>query len=292
MTATPCTSSAGELYRQLSFLGGIDGFPGRNFDVGNAKNKFYWLLDVLKPTFVRHTKAQRINGSAALALPPSSTTTTLVAMSDVEKGRLRSLVKFHLLSQYRRSGGENAFPLSRALGLLSGYGCRSKLVLLCEDLRSLRLKEPSLRAVVFTQSRESHEAVINAVRRNGFKVLEFSGSTSANNRDKSIREFQAPSQTPAVFVITMRAGNVGITLTAASRVYLMEPCLDPAVEVQAAGRIHRLGQTKSVRVIRYAFKNSPEHNITKLHKEIIAGKVSITDGFVPRRAIKILSDGL
>ncbi len=74
--------------------------------------------------------------------------------------------------------------------------------------------------------------------------------------------------------------------------YLMEPCLDPAVEVQAAGRIHRLGQTKPVHVIRYAFKDSPEYNITKLHKKIVAGKVSITDGFVPARAIKILAAGI
>ena len=46
-------------------------------------------------------------------------------------------------------------------------------------------------------------------------------------------------------VITMKTGTVGITLTAATRVYLMEPSLDPAMEVQAAGRIHRLGRTSA-----------------------------------------------
>ena len=49
--------------------------------------------------------------------------------------------------------------------------------------------------------------------------------------------------------MTYRTAAVGITLTAANRVYLFEPSLDPAQEVQAAGRIHRLGQTKEVNVL-------------------------------------------
>lgn len=194
--------------------------------------------------------------------------------------------------QNRRSGGEKAFTITKALGLSAGYGCQSKIALLTNDLQALRLKEPNLRAVVFTQSRDTHCEIINAFKHTIFEVLQFSGSTSAKNRDESIRSFQSSTPRHAVFVITMRAGNVGITLTAASRVYLMEPCLDPAVEVQAAGRIHRLGQTKPVHVIRYAFKNSPQHNITKLHQEVVAGRVSITDGHVPPKAIKILSAGI
>jgi SNF2 family DNA or RNA helicase len=66
--------------------------------------------------------------------------------------------------------------------------------------------------------------------------------------------------------------DTGITLTTASRVYLMEPSLDPAAEVQAAdGRIHRLGQTKQVQVKKLVFCNSIESNIVvfspKLHTE-------------------------
>jgi hypothetical protein len=52
------------------------------------------------------------------------------------------------------------------------------------------------------------------------------------------------------------AGNCGITLTAASRVYLMEPCVDPAVEAQAAGRIHRLGQDKHVLCKRLCYRGA------------------------------------
>mmetsp|Transcript_26940 Transcript_26940/g.77684 ORF Transcript_26940/g.77684 Transcript_26940/m.77684 type:complete len:504 (+) Transcript_26940:154-1665(+) len=292
VTATPCTGCVRELGHQLFFLGNLRDMNPVYRELNNSKARFYNALDALKPIVIRHTKSQRINGSAALALPPSSTTTTLVDMSAGEKRRMGENIKPHLVVRYRRSGGEKAFTITKALGLSAGYGCQSKLALLCSDLQTLRSKEPSLRAVVFTQSRDTHVEVINAVRQSGFEVLEFSGSTSAKKRDESIRNFQAKSTRPALFVNTMRAGNVGITLTAASRVYLMEPCLDPAVEVQAAGRIHRLGQTKPVHVIRYAFKDSPEYNITKLHKKVVAGKVSITDGFVPARAIKILAAGI
>ena len=56
------------------------------------------------------------------------------------------------------------------------------------------------------------------------------------------------------FCTTFATAAVGLTLTAASRVYLLEASLDPAQEAQAAGRIHRLGQTKEVLVRRFYFK--------------------------------------
>lgn len=111
-----------------------------------------------------------------------------------------------------------------------------------------------MHAVVFTAYTNTHAAVVRALRDDGLVTIEFSGSTGPVKRDEAIREFQrgldaasasvagggaAAKPRACVFVITTRAGNVGITLTAASRVYLMEPALDPAVEMQAAGRIHR-----------------------------------------------------
>ena len=73
---------------------------------------------------------------------------------------------------------------------------------------------------------------------------------------------------------------------------MLEPCLDPATEVQAAGRIHRLGQDKPCHVVKFAFKNSYEANILKLHREILAGRMELVDGFVPHEAMKILAAGI
>ena len=64
-------------------------------------------------------------------------------------------------------------------------------------------------------------------------------------RHDSIRQFQRAEKVPKVFVLTMKAGSCGITLTAATRVYLMEPCLDPAHEIQAAGKVGKAGPTGS-----------------------------------------------
>ena len=75
-------------------------------------------------------------------------------------------------------------------------------------------------------------------------------------------------------------GNCGITLTSATRVFLMEPCLDPGHEVQCAGRIHRLGQTKDVLCKRYCMKGSYEEAVCKMHDKIKAGTLNILNSFI------------
>jgi SNF2 family DNA or RNA helicase len=94
-----------------------------------------------------------------------------------------------------------------------------------------------------------------------------------------------------MLVIMIKTGNVGLMLTAASRVYLMETALDPAVEVQAVGRIHCLGQTKAVQVKRLVFRNSYEHNIVKLHTKLLSGEIKLNVLVVPAEAVQILADG-
>ena len=61
----------------------------------------------------------------------------------------------------------------------------------------------------------------------------------------------------------------------------MEPCLHPAHEIQAAGRIHRLGQNEDVLVTRFCFKRSFEQGIVQLHEQIAEGRVEISDQHVP-----------
>ena len=81
-------------------------------------------------------------------------------------------------------------------------------------------------------------------------------------------------------------GNCGITLTSATRVFLMEPCLDPGHEVQCAGRIHRLGQTKRVLCKRYCVKDTFESAVCLFHDQVKAGTNSISNGFVSAKLVK------
>lgn len=104
-----------------------------------------------------------------------------------------------------------------------------------------------------------------------------------DRRHHVIREFQATLETndvnapTHVFVITVRAGACGITLTAATCVYILEPQLNPAVETQCAGRVHRLGQKEDIFVKRFALKDTVEESIVELHTQIAAGTADFSD---------------
>ena len=174
-------------------------------------------------------------------------------------------------------------------------GACTKLRALLRDLRDLRDQEPGMHAVVFTTSTGAHRSVVRMLKDHDFALCEFTGSTDAAKRHAAIRNFQdtaeAKGKDPVakVFVVTVKTGSVGITLTAATRVYLLEPALDPSTEVQAAGRIRRLGQTRGVLIKRFAFKNSLDSHICKLHECVKDGRVKIRDGLIDIMGMKILN---
>ena len=66
-------------------------------------------------------------------------------------------------------------------------------------------------------------------------------------------------------------------------------CIDPATEVQAAGRIHRLGQTKDVLIKRFAFRDSLDERVCKLHTEIVSGRIKTENETIPVAGIRILA---
>ena len=81
-------------------------------------------------------------------------------------------------------------------------------------------------------------------------------------------------------------GQCGITLTAASRVYLLEPCVLPSDEVQAAGRISRLGQTKAISLVRLVAKDTVDEAIIEMHQQFASGaKQFESDGNIPAACI-------
>jgi SNF2 family DNA or RNA helicase len=86
---------------------------------------------------------------------------------------------------------------------------------------------------------------------------------SMKKRAKALSDFQQDPPT-TIFLLSMRAGAVGINLTQANRVFIMEPCFNPALEAQAVGRVHRLGQTRNVEIIRLIMENSVESRMVKM----------------------------
>lgn len=100
---------------------------------------------------------------------------------------------------------------------------------------------------------------------------------SMSKRAKALREFQNDPPT-TIFLLSMRAGAVGINLTQANRVFLMEPALNPALEAQAIGRVHRLGQKHKVEVLRLIMSDSVETRMLKLSAKKYGAKDDSSDG--------------
>jgi SNF2 family DNA or RNA helicase len=91
------------------------------------------------------------------------------------------------------------------------------------------------------------------------------GSTSARQRKERVEAFQ--SGLGDVFLISLKAGGLGLNLTAADYVIHMDPWWNPAVEDQASDRAHRIGQTRPVTIYRLVCKNTIEEKIVQLHQE-------------------------
>jgi len=94
----------------------------------------------------------------------------------------------------------------------------------------------------------------------------FDGSTSAIDREKAIQSFQGNSEV-RVFLISLKAGGVGLNLTAADYVYIVDPWWNPAVEQQAIDRTHRIGQTKNIFAYRMICKDTIEDKILQLQEK-------------------------
>jgi len=82
-------------------------------------------------------------------------------------------------------------------------------------------------------------------------------------RAKALYDFQHDPPT-TIFLLSMRAGAVGINLTQANHVFLMEPCLNRALELQAIGRVHRLGQKSKVQVTRFVVEDTVEARLVRV----------------------------
>jgi non-specific serine/threonine protein kinase len=108
----------------------------------------------------------------------------------------------------------------------------------------------------------------------------FDGGTSATERERAIQNFQN-NESCRVFLISLKAGGVGLNLTAADYVYIVDPWWNPAVEQQAIDRTHRIGQTKNIFAYRMICVDTIEDKILQLQerkkvlaKELISDETS------------------
>ncbi|KXZ53508.1 hypothetical protein GPECTOR_7g958 [Gonium pectorale] len=148
---------------------------------------------------------------------------------------------------------------------LDAVACESKLRVLLAELRAMRETDPEAKALVFTQFGQTLEWLKPRLAEEGFGHRSITGDMTQKKRTEAIASFQRDPGT-SVFLLSLRSGAVGINLTAANYIFLLEPCINPAMEEQAIGRAWRMGQQRPVFVKRLYVKGSIEERIVEIVK--------------------------
>lgn len=151
----------------------------------------------------------------------------------------------------------------------------SKIEALIKHLRLLQVQSPGEQVVVFSQFSsyldliENELNTLNNNEEQSFEVYKFDGRLNLAEREKILKRFGAdrePSGKIVILLLSLKAGGVGLNLTCANRAFMMDPWWSPGVEDQAIDRIHRIGQSKSVKVVRFIIKDSIENKMLKIQE--------------------------
>jgi len=149
---------------------------------------------------------------------------------------------------------------------LDEFQTSTKIDALREEIALMLQKDAAAKAIVFSQFTSFLDLIIFSLRKSGIKCTQLTGSMSIQARDQTIERFSNDPDCK-VFLMSLKAGGVALNLTVASHVFLMDPWWNPAVEQQAQDRIHRLGQYKPIRVVRFVIANTIEERILRLQEK-------------------------
>ncbi|KAI8630511.1 SNF2 family N-terminal domain-containing protein [Xylariaceae sp. FL1651] len=138
----------------------------------------------------------------------------------------------------------------------------SKVEALITDLQRL---PKDIKCVVFSTWRLTLDLVKVGLDQSSIESIRFDGKVPQNERGAVVERFRTDPEV-RVMLLTLSCGAVGLTLTAASRAYLMEPHWNPTLEEQALARIYRLGQTKEVTTVRLYMRDSFEEEVIKVQE--------------------------
>jgi non-specific serine/threonine protein kinase len=278
LTGTPIENNAYELWSQFAFLnpgllGSAEAFRETFARDGEQRAAAIQLLRRLTfPFILRRTKAQ-----VAPDLP-SRTEHVLMCEMDTEQRRLYVTQRDHyraLLLGMIDNGGPQQARVKMLEGLLrlrqicnhprlidaNSAGTSGKFDELLATLESLRVA--GHRVLVFSQFVQMLTLVRAALDERGIAYAYLDGRT--RDRQSIIDAFQNDTRYP-FFLISLRAGGVGLNLTAADYVIHIDPWWNPAVEMQATDRTHRIGQTRPVMVYKMVVRDSVEEKILQLQE--------------------------
>lgn len=147
-----------------------------------------------------------------------------------------------------------------------GSDSSAKIAALVAHLKSIRSESPTTKSVVFSQFTSFLDLISPALARANIPYLRFDGAMSQKARAAVLSEFDASKGRGVVLLLSLRAGGVGLNLTTAKRVFMMDPWWSFAVEAQAIDRVHRMGQEDEVKVVRFIVAGSIEGRMLRIQE--------------------------
>ena len=281
LTGTPVENSLTDLWTQLNFVN-----PGLLGDLGFFRREFakpiekmgddekeLKLRKIIQPFILRRTKEM-----VARDLPPVTEQTVFCDMTD---------------EQFKVYDEEKSSVRNSILKSIASTGLEKSAIIVLQGLMKLRQlsNHPVLANEEYEYGSGKFETVfqdIESVIAEGHKILVFSSfvkhldlyaeelrkkrvrfamlTGASTKREKIVNSFQLDPENK-IFLISLKAGGVGLNLTAADYVFILDPWWNPASEMQALNRAHRIGQNKNVFVYRYITSNSIEEKIVRLQEK-------------------------
>ena len=278
MTGTPLENHLGELWNLFRFinpglLGSLEHYNQRfagPIERDHSTEARYQLKKLIQPFILRRTKTQVLQ-----ELPPRTEIPIYVELSPEETAFYEALRRDSLATLV---GGDSA-PGQKHLQILAAITklrrscCNTRLVKPELGVPSSKLAafgeivdellDNKHKALVFSQFVDHLQLIKQYVEQRGIQYQYLDGSTPGKERQQRVDAFQRGEG--ELFLISLKAGGVGLNLTAADYVIHMDPWWNPAVEDQASDRAHRMGQQRPVTIYRMIAKDTIEEKIVALH---------------------------
>lgn len=297
LTGTPIENNTFDLYAQMNFLN-----PGLLGSMGHFKTEFSDAIDkakdesasellhqIIHPFLLRRTKLQ-----VATDLPEKTENILYCEMGKEQRkvyDAFKDKFREYLLNKIDENGVEKSQmyvlegltklrQICNSPQLLNDeedYGSASiKLDILLENIKT---KTTNNKVLVFSQFTSMLQLIKERLENENIQYEYLDGKT--RRREENVKNFQENEEIK-VFLISLKAGGVGLNLTAAEYVFLVDPWWNPAVENQAIDRCYRIGQTKHVIAYRMICKDTIEEKIVDLQQN----KMQVSDSIIQVDTVK------
>ncbi|XP_042345222.1 chromodomain-helicase-DNA-binding protein 4 isoform X3 [Plectropomus leopardus] len=291
LTGTPLQNNLEELFHLLNFLtperfNNLEGFLEEFADIAK-EDQIKKLHDMLGPHMLRRLKADVFKH-----MPSKTELIVRVELSPMQKKYYKFILTRNFEALNTRGGGNQVSLLNVVMdlkkccnhpylfpaaateapklpnGMYEGNALvksSGKLSLLQKMMR--KLKEGGHRVLVFSQMTKMLDLLEDFLENEGYKYERIDGGVTGNLRQEAIDRFNAPGAPQFAFLLSTRAGGLGINLASADTVIIYDSDWNPHNDIQAFSRAHRIGQNRKVMIYRFVTKASVEERITQVAKK-------------------------